>query len=139
MNSAPIFFPALALMIFTYPVLVQIPWRRFRSYFRREVGPEDFKCGESARVPESVVIPNRVFMNLLGMPVMFYAVSIMIHVTGGADGIFIALAWTYVALRIVHAVIFLTSNHVFSRFPTFTISNIVLLVILIRFAASIAA
>ncbi|MDR2261127.1 MAG: MAPEG family protein [Azoarcus sp.] len=78
-------------------------------------------------------------MNLLEMPAMFHAVSIMIHATRSADGIFIVMAWTYVVLRIGHAVIFLTSNHVFFRFLTFAVSNIVLLVILIRFAVLTAA
>ncbi|MDR1662648.1 MAG: MAPEG family protein [Azoarcus sp.] len=139
MNPYSIFFPSLTLMIFTYLALVQIPWRRFRAYFRHEVGPEDFKCSESGKVPESVVIPNRVFMNLLEMPVMFYAVSVMIYVADKTDGTFIVLAWMYVALRIVHAVIFLTSNHILSRFLTFAISNVLLLLALIRFAVLIAA
>jgi hypothetical protein len=137
MNSASIFLPSLALMFCTYLVLVLIPWRRFRAYFRHEVGPEDFKCGESSRVPEAVAIPNRVFMNLLEMPVMFYAVSVMIFVTGRTDEIFLTLAWIYVCFRIVHALIFLSLKHLVAlslfRFLSFGLSNVVLLAILIRF------
>ncbi|MDR0702593.1 MAG: MAPEG family protein [Azoarcus sp.] len=138
MDSASIFLPSLSLMLGTYLVLVLIPWQRFRSYFRHEVGPEDFKCGESNRVPEAVLRPNRVFMNLLEMPVMFYAVSTMIFVTGRVDGIFIALAWCYVGLRAVHALVFLIRNSIFFRFLSFGISNVALLAMLIRFTAMIS-
>jgi hypothetical protein len=136
-NSTSIFLPSLSLMFGTYFVLVLIPWRRFRSYFRHEVGPEDFKCGESQRVPETVLRPNRVFMNLLEVPVIFYAVLTMIFVTNRVDGIFIALAWCYVGLRAIHALVFLIRNPVFFRFLSFGISNVVLLAILIRFTIMI--
>jgi len=39
----------------------------------------------------------------------------------------IALAWAYVALRVVHSLIHITYNHVLHRFLAFASSNFVLL------------
>ena len=92
-------------------------------------------------MPEAVVMPNRVFMNLLEMPAMFYTVSVMIFVTVCTDGIFVTLAWVYVGLRIIHALVFLTFKHmpslIFFRFLSFGTSNVVLLAVLIRFTVMI--
>lgn len=39
----------------------------------RRVRIGDFRVGESPDVPADVALPNRNFMNLLEMPVLFYA------------------------------------------------------------------
>jgi len=63
-------------------VLLLIPFRRFRAAFAGQVGAGDFRYGESARVPGEVSIPNRNYMNLLELPVLFYIVCVLDYVTG---------------------------------------------------------
>src|SRR6185437_9857522 len=70
-----------ALALLTFTVLLFIPIRRFRAAFAGHIGPEDFKYGESDRVPGSVALPNRNYMNLTELPVLFYAVCLMFYVT----------------------------------------------------------
>lgn len=69
-----ILFPMGALALLTFTVLLFIPIRRFRAAFAGKVGPEDFKYGESERVPGDVSLPNRNYMNLTELPVLFYVV-----------------------------------------------------------------
>ena len=94
---------------------------------------DDFKFGESAKVPGHVAIPNRNYMNLLEVPMLFYVGGLMYFVAGKVDGAALAIAWTYVALRIVHTAIHLTYNNVMHRLIPFAISNVVLLIFWILF------
>ncbi|WP_374261235.1 hypothetical protein [Zoogloea sp.] len=53
-------------------MLLLIPYRRFKTSFARQVTAADSRVGESERVPPELRVPNRVFMNLLELPVPFY-------------------------------------------------------------------
>ena len=66
-------------------------------------------------------------MNLLELPVLFYAGSLMYFVAGRVDQTTLAVAWAYVALRAVHSLIHVTYNNVFHRLTAFAISNFVLM------------
>jgi hypothetical protein len=115
-----------ALALLTFAVLGLIPLRRFRAAFAGQVGPDDFKFGESRRVPGHVSIPNRNYMNLLELPMLFYVGGLMYYVAGKVDGVVLAVAWTYVALRAIHSVIHVTYNNVMHRLTVFALSNVVL-------------
>ena len=127
MHAIAILYPVFALAGWTALVLVLIPIARIRAVRQREIKGTDFKYGESAAVPGHVSIPNRNYMNLLELPVLFYVVCLMIFVTGGASPAMVALAWAFVALRLVHSLIHLTYNHVLHRLAAFAASNAVLI------------
>ena len=76
--------PMCALAAWTFLVLLLIPFVRVRSVRRREISPNDFKFGESQAVPPTVSIPNRNYMNLLELPMLFYVVCLILYVTAGA-------------------------------------------------------
>ena len=126
MPQETIFAPMGALALLTFAVLGLIPLRRFRAAFAGQVGPDDFKFGESRRVPGHVSIPNRNYMNLLELPMLFYVGGLMYYVAGKVDGVVLAVAWTYVALRAIHSVIHVTYNNVMHRLTVFALSNVVL-------------
>jgi hypothetical protein len=103
------------------------------------VTADDFKFGESAAVPAAVSIPNRNYMNLLEAPVLFYVACLVLFVTAGASPLAVALAWAYVALRVVHSVIHLSYNHVMHRLTAFAFSNAVLVALWVAAAMHVAA
>jgi hypothetical protein len=123
MRILDILCPSIALAAWTFLVLLLIPFVRVRSVRRREISPNDFKYGESQAVPPNVSIPNRNYMNLLELPMLFYVVCLILYVTSGASRVGILVAWAYVALRVVHSFIHLTYNHVLHRLSAFTLSN----------------
>jgi hypothetical protein len=96
------------------------------------VTPDDFRYGESARVPPEAILPNRNLMNLLELPVLFYLASLMVYVIDKGDALFLWLAWAYVALRVLHSAIHLTYNKVLHRMLAFAASNFVLAIIWLR-------
>ena len=66
MRNLSIFYPVFALGAWTFLVLLRIPFVRVRSVRRREIGANDFKYGESLKVPPSVSITyNHVLHRLL--------------------------------------------------------------------------
>ncbi len=137
MKPTLILLPALGLMLWTMLVLVQVPIRRFRAAFQRRVVAKDFECGESAHVPADVALPNRVFMNLVEVPVLFYALVGFYLVTGAVNPVAVALAWAYLGLRIIHSLIYLSYNNVVHRFAVFATSNVVVLAMVAHLGSSL--
>lgn len=133
MSQDQIFLPMGALALLTFLVLSLIPLRRFRAAFAGEVGPADFKYGESPRVPGHVSIPNRNYMNLLEMPMLFYVVCLMLRVSGRVDQAFLTLAWIYVGLRLAHSLVHCSYNNVMHRLVLFATSNFVMIAIWVLF------
>jgi hypothetical protein len=133
-----ILLPMGALALLTFLVLSLIPVRRFRAAFAGQVGAGDFRYGESIRVPGEVTIPNRNYMNLLELPVLFYVVCVLNYVTGPTVGALpLALAWSYVAFRALHSLVHLTYNNVMHRLALFVASNVVLVALWIAFFAQL--
>lgn len=128
-----IFIPMGAMALLTFTVLGMIPARRFRAAFAGRVQADDFKFGESSAVPGDVSIPNRNYMNLLELPMLFYVAGLMYFVAGRLDQAALVVAWAYVALRVVHSVIHVTYNNVFHRLSAFALSNFVLLAFWVLF------
>src|SRR5215471_7546838 len=107
MDPARIFFPMIALAGLTFSVLMLIPIARLRAVRSGVLQADDFKFGESSRVPPHVSIPNRNYMSLLELPILFYAVCLALFVTHRVDETAVLLAWLYVALRLGHSLIHL--------------------------------
>lgn len=121
--SAALLLPMAALALLTLLILLLVPFARVRGVRAGHLTIDDFKHGESTRVPSYVALPNRVFMNLLEVPVLFYLACVVAVVTGQATALLATLAWAYVALRVLHALIYLSYNHVLHRLAAFAASN----------------
>ncbi len=127
MRNLAIFFPMLIHVFWTFIILSLIPITRINAMRRRELKPYDFKYGESASVPDKLKLPNRNFMNLLELPILFYIACILLFITNGTSLLIVAIAWLFVICRIIHSIIHLTYNKVFHRFVAFACSNLLLL------------
>ena len=117
----------LALMLWTLCVLLLLPMARYRAIRAGAVDWDDFAPAEAARVPEPARRVNRALVNLLEVPVIFYALVLACLMA-------LALAWAYVALRMAHTIVHLSYNRVTHRFIVFAASNGVLVAMLLRLA-----
>ncbi len=127
MNQTLILFPMLALIGWTFAVLGLMGYRRIGAVQAGRVHVREFALGETAAVPPDVAIVNRHYMNLLELPLLFHAVCLTYYVTQQADTAALTLAWAYVAFRVVHSAVHLTTNHVFHRLMAFALSNFALM------------
>jgi hypothetical protein len=137
MKPEAIFAPVSVLALWTGFVLLLTGLRRVGAVVRGRVPARAFRLGESPEVPAELTLLNRNLMNLLEMPVLFYVVSIAFYVTRHADRAIIAMAWAYVALRLLHSAIHLTYNNVRHRLIAFALSTLVLLAMWIRFISRV--
>ena len=137
MNQEAILLPFALLALHTFLVALLIPITRFRAAFAKRVGPGDFRYGESAKVPGDVSLPNRNYMNLLELPVLFYAVCLALYATRKVDGLYLGLAWLFLAMRFAHSAVHLTYNNVMHRLVVFGCGVVTLLAMWLRFTLSL--
>lgn len=139
MDDRSVLFPVMTLIGWTLLLMMLIPVCRFKAGGKGLVTGNDFKYGESSRVPGEVSLPNRNFMNLLEAPVLFYVVCILQYVTKAPVPYFIFCAWLYVALPVAHSLIHLTCNYIMHRLAAFAASNVVLIIMWLALFYAIAA
>lgn len=137
MRAESIFAPMLALVLLTFVVMVYMAYKRFSAGFAGRVKAGDFRYGETANVPPDVAVANRNFMNLLEAPVLFYALCLALYVTGHVTGFTLGMAWVYVALRFAHTAVHLFYNRILYRFTPFALSNVLLAMLWLWFAAAV--
>ena len=133
MKPESIFAPVSALAIWMAIVVFLTGFVRIRAVRQGRAPRGAFRLGEAPGVPADVTVVNRNLMNLLEMPVLFYVVCIAFYVTRHVDHGLVTLAWLFVALRVLHSLIHLTTNRVLHRLTAFALSNVVLLTMWIRF------
>jgi hypothetical protein len=130
---------------FLSPVLVLVSWTLVmwiwmyatRLPAMREAGidPQDAAFpgtwAHRLRRPEVRSVADN-YNHLHEQPTIFYAVMFFAALTGGDDATALALAWAYVALRIVHSLIQATFNRVIVRFGVFALATLTLMAITVR-------
>lgn len=127
MQNIEILKPVFALVFLTFSVLILIPIVRVKATIKGDAKRNDFKLGESESLPEYVRLPNRNYMNLLELPILFYVVCILLYLSKDYPSYSIHIAWLYVVLRLAHSIIHITKNIVMLRLAAFALSNFVLM------------
>jgi hypothetical protein len=70
-------------------------------------------------------------------PTVFYAVALVLAITGQGDGLNATLGWVYVGLRVLHSLIQATVNRVMVRFLVFALSSLVLIALVVHAAIAV--
>ena len=122
-----ILWPMAALALLTFAVLSIMPIVRVVAVRSGKARVGDFRLGESDTVPDSVRIINRNYMNLLELPVLFYAAALIAFADHRVTAVTLCLAWLFVALRLAHSAVHLTVNIVLLRMSLFGASVVALL------------
>ncbi len=117
----------------TFVLLFWMGNARVSSIRRGEVKIRDIALGQQAWRERETQIANA-FHNQLQLPILFYALVPLLLLTRQADLLLVVLAWVFVATRVVHAAIHVTTNHVPRRFYVFLAGAVVLLVMWIVLA-----
>jgi hypothetical protein len=74
------------------------------------------------------------YNHLMEQPTIFYATALTLAFLGLGAGLNLWLAWTYVALRVIHSLVQATTNVILVRFGIFMLSSLVLLIMALRAA-----
>ena len=70
-------------------------------------------------------------------PTVFYAIAILLAIVGQGDGINETLGWAYLALRVIHSLVQVTTNKVLVRFGVFVLSSLVLIALIVHAAMAV--
>jgi hypothetical protein len=138
MTVQAVLAPLFVLVAFTFAVLVWMGRVRLAAVRRGEVRVKDIALDQSNWPPRVQQISN-CFDNQFQLPMLFYVLTILALFLRKADLLFVVMAWVFVVLRIVHAAIQVTSNHVGRRFQAFAAGAVVLLLMWVVFAVRILA
>ena len=70
-------------------------------------------------------------------PTVFYAVALVLAISGQGDGMNATIAWAYVGLRILHSLIQALWNRVVVRFSVFVLSSLALIALTLHAAIAV--
>ena len=134
-----ILLPAVVLMLITMLVWLNMFIKRLVAFKSRKIDPQTIATPESlaAALDDKTNAPSNCFKNLFEVPVIFYALCIILAMTGAVDSLYSNLAWAFVVFRAIQAGVHCTYNRVMHRFYAYFISSVIVWLMLIRFFLSI--
>jgi len=113
----------------TFVVWWRMYFTRIGQMKRERIHPQSVATSAqaAAKLTDSRAADN--FRNLFELPVLFYLALVVAAQAGLASAVVLALAWLFVALRIVHSWIQCTYNKVMHRFYVYVSGGMVLWVL----------
>jgi hypothetical protein len=141
MSSMPelgLVYPMLAMVLLTFIVLIVLFRSRIRMVREGHAPVSYFRTFQGSLEPDYAVKPARHFANLFEAPTLFYVVCVTAMVVGPGGWPMLALAWTYVATRYLHAWIHLGGNRVRYRLRAYFAGWLVLLGMWVYVAITVA-
>ena len=130
MQSTLIFWPMMALLVIPFWVLVLNGKRKANDRRSGSHDPSASAINNTAwSIP--VVLTSNNLANQFQLPIVFYALCFILAFIDGVSVVTLSLAWAFVALRWIHAYVHVTTNHIPSRFGSFVVSTILLMLLLV--------
>jgi hypothetical protein len=138
-NNGLILQPMLGMMILTAIVWFFMYAKRIPAMKRARVPAQTYTTPEKAieLLPDSVNYPAYNLKNLFELPVLFYALCLVLYVTATVDLTYVVSAWVFFVIRVLHSFVHCTSNVVMLRFYLYCISALALWFMLVRAAIDI--
>jgi hypothetical protein len=131
-----VLLPVFVMVALTFGLLFYMGNVRVGTLKRGEVKVRDVALRQP-NWPERAAKASMAYHNQLELPLLFYVLVILALFTKQADLAFVLLSWVFVALRVIHAVVMITTNRIQHRFAVFAASVFVLLIMWIIFAIRI--
>jgi hypothetical protein len=136
MTPSPLLGPVIALVAWSLVVLFILAFIRFRAVKRAGLKVDPSRGGRGQDL-EAVLSPRDCwpahnYAHLMEQPTLFYALVLALVLMGFDHPINVAMAWGYVALRVVHSLVQIFVNDLRIRFPLFLLSSLVLVAMTIH-------
>ena len=104
--NTEIFIPMFYMVLLTFTVSLIGTIVRFKNVLidKNHSGSEMMKFSLPSSATEITKQADRNLSNLFEFPILFYAISIVLYVTGKVDSYFVLLSYWFVGLRVAHSV-----------------------------------
>jgi hypothetical protein len=132
-----IFWPLIAQVVLVGSVMVRMYTARVAEMRARRISPQSIATSRSAADTLKDVAAADNLRNLFELPVLFFTLGCALAITDTVTTLQLALAWTYVGLRVVHSFIHVTYNRVIHRFAAYLASTVCLFLMWGLFAYSL--
>lgn len=136
MSTQAILLPLFVEVLLTFGLMFGMMYHRTSSFRRKEVRLSDIAMREPNWPYRPTLFANA-FSNQFELPVLFYVLTILEYVTRHADFIFVVLAWIFVLLRVMQALVHVTDNNVSRRGAFYGLGALVLFAMWIIFMVRI--
>ncbi|NMG41069.1 hypothetical protein GRZ55_17620 [Chelativorans sp. ZYF759] len=117
MTQTAILWPMIAHVALVFAVYVLLGLRRRQAVMAGEARISGFR--ENQNEPPSSLFARNNLENQFELPMLFHAGCLALLAAGGAGTLAIVLAWLFVASRVIHTIIHVTSNRIRYRQPAF--------------------
>jgi len=117
MTQTAILWPMIAHVALVFAVYVLLGLRRRQAVMAGEAKISGFR--ENQNEPPLSLFARNNLENQFELPMLFHAACLALFVSGAVGTVAVALAWLFVASRIVHTIIHVTSNRIRYRQPAF--------------------
>jgi hypothetical protein len=124
MTGYEMFWPMIAHVALVYGLYILLGYRRRKMMQVGKVRLSDYRENR-AEPPESLFVKNCI-ANQFELPVLFYVCCVLLYVTEADNLVAVILAWIFVGLRYVHAIVHVTSNRIRYRSALFAAGYVVL-------------
>lgn len=138
MNLHAILMPVFVEVALVFVLLFVTGGRRYGVVKAGGVRREDVILGERSW-PAAAQQAANAFSNQFELPVLYLALVPLALFTRKADLAFVVMSWIFVASRMVHAAVYVTTNHVPYRFTAYTVGAVTLMLMWLVFALRILA
>ncbi|HAU69307.1 MAG TPA: hypothetical protein DCW52_13030 [Gammaproteobacteria bacterium] len=130
MKNTLIYWPVLVQLLIPFWVLILNGKRKSVDRRSGAHDPKESAINNTAwSLP--VVLTSNSLANQFQLPIVFYVLCLILASISSVSVFALAVAWLFVATRWFHAYVHVTSNHIPSRFGSFVVSTLVLLVLLV--------
>ncbi len=128
MNGIEIFEPFAAMLVLTFVVWLHMYVKRIGYMTRNRIDAQKMTTPDRAYelLPDEINYVAYNLRNLVELPLVFYALCLMLYVTGEVDGIYVTAAWVFFGFRALHSLVHCTFNRVILRFGLYMLSAIAL-------------
>lgn len=141
MTDKTILAPVIALAGWTMIIWLWMYATRIPAMVKAGVDAKS-KVGGTGKDMDAV-LPGEVqwvahnYNHLHEAPTVFYAIAVVLALSGDGTGWAAPLAWAYVGLRIAHSLVQILNNRVLARFALFALSSLVLVALIGLAAAAV--
>jgi hypothetical protein len=138
MENKLIFMPIFGQVALTFMIWVWLYVTRLSTMARDRIDPQVLADESGYALLRKVAGPSDNFENLFELPVLFFALGILIIVSGKSDPWFGVWMWGFVWLRALHSIIHCTYNRITHRFAAYFLSALILWGLWLRLFLKIA-
>ena len=117
--NTEIFIPMYYMVLLTASVFLLSTLIRFKNVLvdKSHTGSELMKIPLPASAAQITKQADRNLINLFEFPILFYAICVVLYVTGKVDAYFVLLAYWFVGLRVAHSLYHIFINGFIGDMP----------------------